>query len=77
MTDWNKIQADLEQLRRLKKTKLHSDGKAEFETVKDFWFDLPDEVKNDVDIANEEADNGELISHSETMKQIRVKLQKI
>ncbi len=76
MTDWNKIQADLEQFRKLKKTKLHSDDKAEFESVKDFWFDLPNEVKNDIDIAIEEADNGKLISHSEAMKQIRAKLLK-
>ena len=56
---------------------MYSDDKTELETVKDFWFDLPDDVKNDIDIAIEEADNGELISHSEAMKQIRAKLQKI
>ncbi len=41
----------------------------------DFWDELPEEVKNDIDEAVEEGKRGEVIPHKEAMKQIREKLE--
>ena len=43
----------------------------------DFWFELPSQLKIEIDEAIGEADRGELISHKEAMKQINEKLQNL
>ena len=40
----------------------------------DFWDELPEEVRNDIDQAIKEGKRGETIPHKEAMKQIRAKL---
>ena len=40
----------------------------------DFWDELPDEIRNDIDEAIEEWKRGEGIPHKEAMKLIREKL---
>ncbi len=35
----------------------------------DFWYDLPEEVKNDVEEAIKESDRGEGKTHEEVMKE--------
>ena len=45
------------------------------ETKVDFWDELPEEVKNDIDKAIEEGKRGKGISHKEAMKQIKEKLE--
>ena len=42
---------------------------------RDFWFELPDKVKLDIDEAISEADRGEFIPHEQAMKQIREKVR--
>ena len=41
----------------------------------DFWDELPEDVKNDIDEAIDEAKRGEGISHKEAMRQIKEKLE--
>ena len=41
--------------------------------TKDFWNDLPIRIRKDIETALIEADKGELISHEEVMKEMRVK----
>ena len=43
----------------------------------DFWFDLPSQLKIEIDEAIAEADRGELISHNEAMEQIKQKIQSL
>ena len=43
----------------------------------DFWDELPEEVRNDIDEAIEEADRGEGIPHKEAMRQIRAKIESL
>jgi hypothetical protein len=45
------------------------------ETKVDFWDELPEDVKNDIDAAVEEGKRGEGISHEEAMKQVKGKLE--
>jgi predicted transcriptional regulator len=40
----------------------------------DFWDELPEEVRNDIDEAIAECERGEGIPHKEAMKQIREKI---
>lgn len=40
----------------------------------DFWDELPESVKNDIDEAIAECERGEGIPHKEAMKQIRAKI---
>ena len=50
------------------------------ETVKektDFWFELPSQLKIEIDEAIAEADRGELISHDEAMKHINETIQNL
>jgi predicted transcriptional regulator len=48
----------------------------EVEHQYDFWDELPDEVKTDIDEAIKQADAGELISHEEVMKKYQKWLTK-
>lgn len=41
--------------------------------TKDFWYDLPFRIRKDIETALVEADIGEIISHEEVMKEMRVK----
>jgi hypothetical protein len=43
----------------------------------DFWFELPDNLKIEIEEAIEEADSGKFIPHDEAMKQIKEKIQNI
>jgi predicted transcriptional regulator len=49
-------------------------NQAKAESKVDFWDELPESVKNDIDEAIKEADRGEKIPHKEAMKQIRKKI---
>lgn len=49
-------------------------NKAAAEKQVDFWDELPEVVKDDIDEAIKEADRGEGIPHKEAMKQIRAKI---
>jgi predicted transcriptional regulator len=40
----------------------------------DFWDELPDEVKESIEIGLKQAENGEVIPHEEVMKRIEEKL---
>lgn len=42
----------------------------------DFWDELPDDVKTDIDKAIKQADAGELLSHEEVMKKYKKWLTK-
>jgi plasmid stabilization system protein ParE len=44
-------------------------NQAKAESKVDFWDELPESVKNDIDEAIKEADRGEKIPHKEAMKQ--------
>jgi hypothetical protein len=43
----------------------------------DFWDELPEEIKNDIDEAIAQGKRGEGIPHKEAMKQIRKKLESL
>jgi hypothetical protein len=43
----------------------------------DFWDELPEEIKNDIDQAIAQGKRGEGIPHKEAMKQIRKKLESL
>lgn len=43
----------------------------------DFWFNLPKQLKNEIDKAIAEADSGELISHNKAMELIHEKIQNL
>lgn len=42
----------------------------------DFWDELPENVKNDIDIAIQQADAGELFTHEEVMTKYKKWLTK-
>ena len=42
----------------------------------DFWDELPDSVKTDIDEAIKQADAGDLVSHEEVMKKYKKLLTK-
>ena len=46
------------------------------EVKKDFWDDLPDAIKADIDVAIKQADAGELYSHEEVMEKYKKWLTK-
>jgi predicted transcriptional regulator len=42
----------------------------------DWWDELPDSVREEVNLALKEADNGNYLSHEEVMKEIRAEYYK-